>query len=403
MASRNFLADGDYSRATPVSDRRFSYPFLGNQDRVSCVFEEDYWQSVDTYTPPDLSTPHSVALSDFYLVAQSNPQRFGDLYQFTRTFARIPVPQITYSTLSLNKPNPSALGVSNGTISDYTGGFTASAASLGSSYYYPNALSLFGNNSVYARKAATTSLTPASSGTFTVTYKTSTTAALAYNAADATINAAINGLASVIADGLTVSCTNTLSVAGTPCLQIQITAGSTTTKFTGDGSSLGPTAAQTLFSTYQGGGSYQQQLQIARRATVTAHGFSTSLPLLASTTATNVLLEYSTQWLVIDANTIAYRPLVDAAYLGQYLRAYTPGVDRVRTKITDTFYLPGISSGIATAASIPVPDTAANDALLLTLVASASTGYQTYDAQPLAIWSGQIYHQSTIAIDLADL
>lgn len=396
--SPDTLVDGDYSRATPVGAPRYSYPFLGNKDIVSATFEQDFWQTVETYTPPDLSTPYSQALPDFRLVAESNPVRFmANLIAFTRTYARVPVPQITYSTIALNKPSPATLGVDRGTITDFTGSETGTT--IGTGYSYGGRL--FGNNTVYARNTATSSLTLPSGGTFTVTFGANTTAALAYNETNVNIAAAINALASVVSAGITVTVSNALNSTGV--LQIDLTVGTTATRFTCDGSSLTPAASATMFTTINS--AIQQNARTAYRSTVTNHGFSSILPLMVARAADNAqaLIPQTTHWVSVDANTIATDVgLVSTApsYVGQYVRAYTPGVDRIRTRLTDTFYLPGVSTGITSATDIPVPDIAANDALLLALLAGSATGYQNYDAQPLSLWMGQIYHQTVIAVDI---
>ena len=58
---------------------------------------------------------------------------------------------------------------------------------------------------VYPYKTCTTALVVISGGTFTFTYKTSTTGSLNWNASNISIASAINLLASVIADGITVT------------------------------------------------------------------------------------------------------------------------------------------------------------------------------------------------------
>ena len=114
---------------------------------------------------------------------------------------------------------------------------------------------------------------------------------------------------------------------------------------------------------------------------------------------------------VVDSNNFTYSwssTSSSNAYNGYrtFLRTYTPGTDRVLTKLTDKFYLPGVTPGITTGADIPVPDVAINDAQLLTLIAGSATGFQNYDAEPVTAWPTEpspIFRQRLIQIDLDDL
>lgn len=89
--------------------------------------------------------------------------------------------------------------------------------------------------------------------------------------------------------------------------------------------------------------------------------------------------------------------------VGKFFRTYTPGTDRVRVKRTQSFYLPGVTPNISSPTDIPIPDPATNDETLLNLVINYSSGYQVYDAEALQSWMGQIYTQTKIEIDMANL
>ncbi len=263
----------------------------------------------------------------------------------------------------------------------------------------------WGNNQVYNQNSITTLKTVPSSGTFTITYKASTTVGLAYNALDATIQAAINGLADVIADGITVTTANDLGATGT--LPITLTAGSTTSRFTGNGASLGPAASRSMFTVITT--TIGQQINIGYRATLTGHGFNASNPVLLYSTAggtSNKLLPGTTWWAVVDANTLAFQNNVGAGatLVGQLQRTYTPGTDRVGTKLSQMFYLPGVTTGITTPTDIPIPSPLLNDVEFLTAVVTYLTGYQTYDSSALGQWlDTPIYTQTGIQINMADV
>lgn len=144
------------------------------------------------------------------------------------------------------------------------------------------------------------------------------------------------------------------------------------------------------------------------RVTCAGHGVSGTdrLVIYRNSTAIGYVVFQPSEYSVINANTI---DLLNVNYgaaairVADYLRAYTPGQDRVRTKKTKTFYLPGLTLGIATAESIPIPSPLINDAEFLAQVIAVTSGFLTYDANPLAFYKGPIYEQELIAIDMADV
>lgn len=401
MASNSTLLDGDYSRFSPVGVRRVTFPFRQFGDRVTRGFEEDGWQREATYSPCELGIPHPTE-SAFYLVAETNPVRLGvaDILTFTRTWSRIPADVVSYPSKQINKPNPSSLGTAVGQLMDYTSSILGS--SLGTAYSYGGAL--FVNNQVYPRKvAATASRVAPTGGTYTITFGASTTAALNYNDSAATIAAAINGLASVITAGITVSVPQALSVSGT--FQLTLTAGATASLFTINAASLTPAASSIGYSF--GVSTTVQHIGIATRVTVTAHGFSSSLPLVINTSSADVTqyrLAYGTSWTIVDANTLA---VVDAnglspTYVSQLSRSYTPGIANVGFKQLQRFYLPGITTGITTGADIPLPAPLLNDANFLTAVISTLSGYLDYDSTPRGLYQNTVFYTQTFEqIDMA--
>ena len=66
------------------------------------------------------------------------------------------------------------------------------------------------------------------------------------------------------------------------------------------------------------------------------------------------------------------------------------------------FYLPGVTTGITTAADIPIPDPLINDAAFLAAVVANLSGYLTYDSDTLDFWLGPIYTQVKRQINMAD-
>lgn len=384
-----------------IAQRPREYPFRFNGDVATYIYESTYAVDIGRFTPTAAGTvdPENAAA---YLLEETKPEiQQGRIATFRRTYSTVPTTQIVTSTQQITKPLPSAVGITGQTCIDYVQleypGVTVGLA-------FPYLGGTWVANKVYTRLTAAGVSTPASGGTFTLTYRGNTTAALAYNATNATINAAFNALASVITDGLTVNANNLLSTP-TCDLSLAFSAGSTSFRVTMNAGSLTPAGASTAFTLILS--PTIQSAYLALRATVTAHGFNAANPLLVSVSDFSYfqLLPASTKWSVIDANTIAFFSLIRAgASFGQYLRDYTPGIQRVRTKITQRFYLPGVTSGIATADDIPVPSILQNDIAFLTTSLSNLSGYEAYSASELEKWrGGAIYSQSTVEINMATL
>lgn len=146
------------------------------------------------------------------------------------------------------------------------------------------------------------------------------------------------------------------------------------------------------------------------RVTCTAHGIVAGDSLVASKISGVGIQQYiflTTQFTVIDANTIDLLGINltnTIVFLAKYYRAFTPGVDRVGTKLSQAFYLPGVTTGITTPADIPIPDPLLNDLALIDSLLAHPTGYQTYDSTALAQWmASPIYTQTAIQINMGDL
>lgn len=395
----------------------YEFPFLVNGDSTSFIVTRTYKQRIEDYNADRLAGRYMPGVDQdpshpgAYLMTESKAAHTATaLAQFTRTFARVPSPQVVYGSRVITKPAPASFGTSGTVLYQVTSSTLDVRTSLGVPYTYSTAV--FGNNQVFAMKTAATTLTQPSGGTFTLTYKTSTTAALAYNASDATINAAINALADVVSDGLTFSATNRIGTwpSASGYISLDITVGSTTSRVTMNAASLTPAGASAAFTYVVT--AIGQQIYIASRATIAAHGFTSTSDLVVSSGSTNgIYLLPDSQWNVIDANTIAFNwGLFNGATgstptsIGQYSRDYTPGTDRVGTRSTQYFYLPGVTPGVATASDIPLPDLLLNDLAFVNAVISSTSGFQTYDASELTRWNeGPIYTQTYEEINMANV
>lgn len=171
-------------------------------------------------------------------------------------------------------------------------------------------------------------------------------------------------------------------------------------KFVDNGKVYGPIATTT--SANSGGNT---------RVTWTAHGLAGTEQIIAvasfASNSESWVIFDSGDYSVVDANTIDLTGVNyggATVYCAEYLRDYTAGTDRVGTKSTQKFYLPGVTSGITTPQDIPLPALLLNDAELLTSLVTNLTGYQTYDATELEPWNDSpIYTQTLVQIDMATL
>lgn len=146
------------------------------------------------------------------------------------------------------------------------------------------------------------------------------------------------------------------------------------------------------------------------RISATAHGITGSETILFTNNLAGVggYIVAPAYYTVVDANTIDLIGInigvTSGGYISKYYRAYTPGTDRVGTRLSQTFYLPGVTTGITTPADIPIPDPLLNDLALVNSMLAHLTGYQTYDSTALVQWMGSpIYTQTAIEINMADL
>jgi hypothetical protein len=413
----------DYSVAQEYLPPEIEFPFEQNGDTTTILIRRFYKQTLAGYMADKLSAryPLITTLDAEYptarLMAVSVPTSTPTgLATFTRTYASIPATQVTYSSRAITKPTIgnqaantnfsvreiTALSTETTTaVQNYTGLWTA-------------------DNKVYGPyKAGPLSITAvyATAATFTLTYKTSTTAALAYSATIANICAALNALAAVIADGITFSAgANSLASTsgGTLFFNTSAPAPALVTMNTAGLTVSGGYSSWPAF-TYRSDVA-QQTINLGFSVSISSHGFSAGVPLLATTNITsgttgrNHALRYAVgEWAVYDANVLAVMRTYDGAaglqwsLFAPYRGPYTPGVATLNTRVTEISYLPGVTPGIATAADIPIVSPKLSDADLIAAILD-ETGYQPIDFDGPSRWlDGPIYLTRTTEIDLSDI
>jgi hypothetical protein len=152
----------------------------------------------------------------------------------------------------------------------------------------------------------------------------------------------------------------------------------------------------------------QQDILMADHITITGHGLNASLALAETlTNADEIIVLPTTYWGVIDANTI-WMPsdgtVNPAAYVATFKQSYVPGkIYLLRTRVTELFYLCGVTTGITTPSDIPVVTGLQNPASFVLALATL-TGWQTYETEGPAFWmGGPIYRVAYTAIYLNDI
>jgi hypothetical protein len=249
-------------------------------------------------------------------------------------------------------------------------------------------------------------------GTYTLTLLGQTTGSIAYNASAATVEAALNALANVTAlGGVTLTGAGYALPDATPAKvnahQIAFTANFLVpVAITGDATSLTPSpnaitatpgTAQTLTIT---------SAITDRFLAVTAHGLTAGEPIYVRT-ATGYAYDL-TDYVITGADQIRVNgtlpPWNAASFvtLGRYLRTYTPGPVRLRTRRTQRYYLPGVTPGIATPEDIPIPASSLTDEAFLAALFAGAT-YVDYSAEELAPWLGSIYLTTQEELNITDV
>ena len=388
--------DGTFTNAVQNGPAQIFYPFINaaTKDNVTKGTIRNYVVLPSSYTPAAaLST--DPADNTQYLITESDLTIEGGVARFSRTYCKVPTDQVDYSSIVINKPQfpPASSSVSY---------------SLYNNCYIPTPTT---TSNVWSQIVSSNVYLNVAGGTFTVTYGSNTTAALNYNDSNATIAAAINGLASIVANVITVSVTNDISNTRAPQITVTRATGSNTLAAMTMAFSLTPD--QNVY-TPGPNNTYSQYYPMRNNALVisTDHGRTNSsyvgivdvydLP-LSSLTGNATVLNTNAFTVRNNTTTGSYYSLSGYRYVQ---RSYTPGTDRVLTKLTDKFYLPTVTPGITTAADIPVPDVAINDIQLLNLISGSATGFQNYDAEPVTGWPSDqspVYRQRLIQINVDNL
>lgn len=327
---------------------------------------------------------------------------------FQRVYSRIPKNQTSYpGSIYIPLPSP---------VNQFNGASTLIALSLqynrplGSGAYQGNTLYTSLDNGLYRGKVVESAVAgEATGGTFTITYRASTSGALNWNDSNATIAAAINAIGTVVSDGITVSAGNELSSGGRLALTMVLTSipSGWPYPFTMNAGSLTVTTSKNPVTSITSGNS--QFIYLPDHLTITGHGFNTGVPLAAANYSNRLVVMAVGYWGSIDANTI-WLPAAQVssqsiwAIAGDFIRVYPAGnTVLLRSTTIEEFSLPGVTSGITTPSDITSPiGLQATDAFLNALV--TTSGFQTYRSEgPLPWMDSLIYTVKRVQINLSDV
>ena len=230
---------------------------------------------------------------------------------------------------------------------------------------------------------------PATGGTFTLTVGADTTSSLAYNASASTVQTALNALTTVtnrggctVSGDLTTGYAITFSNAAMTAASGSLTpTGSLATPAITD--TLGRTQSLNLSAT-----------SVTRDLAVTAHGITTADVLYVKLTGAETYAAGISDFTVPNANTIRLNLRPSQTYanwstiveVGKRTKAaYTPGAATVRAERITEFFLPGVTSGITTAADIPIP-VSQSEPISIMLGIFAGTGTINWQVGELTQW-----------------
>lgn len=405
-----FNNDGNWTAGFNVGCDKVIYPFLNypNSDTNTKMFEVARAFLPLNYVPGTMLSNYA-SNPNTYLVMESD-MAIDQMARArnTRIYSMVPPVQTSYPG-SRYIPLPS-INNSYGTTGALSTTTYPLISTIGSSYFDVASLAVYSsyNNSLFGPMKALGARTigQATGGTFTLTYGASTTAALNYNDSNATIKTAIDGLASVSAAGLTSSVLNDLNNGTTGgTLTIAWTGPATFTPLTMNAGSL--TVTTSTNTTTQITSSASQTIRLSDNYPATSHGLSASLKLMRISSTETAQVVSDGSWGVIDANTIWMSNSGTGfyyTYAGTLNRAYVPGQTYLlRTRVIETYYLPGISPGISTPGDILSPVGLQNPSDFISALISL-TGFQSYQSEGPASWMGtQIYVVKSIEINLDDL
>lgn len=306
---------------------------------------------------------------------------------------------------------PIAFDADNATIAAALNALSEVAAR--GSYNITNGSIDFANQRYAAKYASLVPATPSiTGGTFTLTILGQTTAPIAYNASIATIQTAINALSNVSSRGGV-----TVSGAGFASGQINfVITFANLSGLTGNPASLVPSGSNMSVSTTSADGrtqtiSFTVLPSTVRTLIAASHGIVDTDPIILAINGTTFVTLSPGSFSVPDGSTIQLLPasgLVTRAgtfsSVGKQTgNFYTAEAKYTRTKRITTFYLVGVSPGIADIDDIPLPDYEGDPASLLAAIFAGATTLNLEVGELELYEDGPIVQRTVVTIDPSTL
>lgn len=257
-------------------------------------------------------------------------------------------------------------------------------------------------------------------GTFTITIFGQTTGAIAYNASAATVAAALNALSEVQTKRGGVAVTipaDQTTILSTDATRIIFTFSFANAVMTSSAASLTPTGSTITQAIVGTSGKTQTVVFLAGSTAIRSllvpggHGLSLTDTLYIKGGSTYYAGIAPGAFTLPDAYTISLningaQAYVSASTITEVGRRtkqnYAPGSAMIPCNKTTTFYLPGVSPGVATAADIPIPASQSDPGVLLSAI-FAGTGMINYVVGERAQWMGPILSQDVTTILAQDV
>lgn len=264
-------------------------------------------------------------------------------------------------------------------------------------------------------------------GTYSLTYEGSTTTALSFDATSAQIGAALNALASIQAIGGITMYDGPSGASGYDAVAGVIRIGFyfSTPTITGDVSLLEPppvtlvvTVDPELYGRTQdvflAAGNNYRYLNAPGHGVYTGDTIFLAGSYVSSTSPTTAYASTYfvpvTNFTVSDENNIRlqgtpldeYMTTATISHVGRrQFSNYSPGQQNVRCNKITSYYLPGYTYGIDTAADIPVANPEDDGQPFFDAMIAA--GDIDYSVGEIGVWRGPILYQSTITVQAEDL
>jgi len=356
----------------------------GGYNQTARIYAGDIDAATPSVNTSSLANVASATATQTYRKLTYDIQGQASLYIYTGTFTITAYGQTTAAI-------PYTVSQSN--IESY---ITASLTNLVAKGTLSITLTRTGTTATdYILIEITVTPTAITGGTYTISIFGQTTAAINYNASLASIKSALDALSEVSDRGLSF-----VTGAGYASGEINVVVSFYNSGFTGAAGFLTPSGSTITPAITDGIGRLQTITFSASSSTRTiyaaSHGCAQASTIYLKSAAGTYYVGIATaKFIVQDANTIvlliasadAYASATTISEVGPRTKqSYTPGTSTVRASRVTNFYLPGVTTGITTAADIPVVTSEGDGAAILQAIFALSDDAFVVSAGDLSYW-----------------